>query len=1338
MSQVIMTTSNMFRPPDYFVYDSLQSMVTNWKTWYKQFCTYLIATEYDKKSDEVKVNSFLNLVGPQGVELYESFTWDVENDNLKLNKVIEKFQAHMNQNKNITVCRFAFLNCDQKEGQTLDDYIKEVTLLRKDCEFESDTNIHDTLLRDKIISGLQDRGLQEKLLRLEPGKCTLQTVMATCRLHEISKDQSALLDSSDTSINAIQKPSTASYRRPMGSRDGSSSKQPFPSRQNQRPCKKCGRNHKFGQCGAHGKQCYYCEEYNHFEKLCPKKRNRISQIESQAEQENEYPIDNVNQIKNDVSRVQTFYLSAIDDTKNQKSKWVVDLKVNDQLQSRFKIDSGADVSILSSVDYQNLKNRPPLSNANAILKAYNRTRIPVLGKCELKVQYGDKDPQILPFIVAKFESVISGKHSEDLNLIKRLYSVESSIDPSIFEGVGCLKDEIKLHINDEVTPVVHPPRKVPHTVLPKLKKELDRMESLDVIFPIQEPTDWVSSLVIAEKSNGDMRLCLDPKHLNKAIKRQHYPIRTAEEIFGRMKNPRIFSKLDCTSGYWQIKVDEKSSKLLCFNTPFGRYCFKRLPFGVHIASEIFQQKIEELFSGMDGVANAQDDIIVWGSTQEEHDLKLKEVIQIISEAGLKLNKDKCEFGVSSLLYLGHIISKEGIIADPSKIKAITEMPIPADKKGVQRLLGMVNYVGKFIPNLSTMTDPLRKLIEKDSEFKITKDHVDAMKKIKKVLTEPQILKLFDGSRETKLACDSSSFGLGAVLLQRYDKDWLPVAYASRSLTKTEQRYAQIEKECLSVVFGVSKFHEYVYGKPFVVDNDHKPLQTIFKKDINQMPPRIQRMMLALVKYPSMDVRYVPGSKLHIPDTLSRAPMKNSDSEFEAEIECHIHAVYTNLPATDEIKLKFADETSQDEILKKVMKFVVNEWPEKSSECPNEVRTYWNFRDEITTNNGILYKGSQIIVPSSMRQYVKKQIHTGHLGIVKCKSRAKTYFYWPSMNNEIEHLVNTCGTCQQYRNAQPRETNIPVVDYEPWNSVGADVFHYRDHHYLISVDYYSSYPVVQFLNRGRAHGTSKLVISKMKETFSHHGIPEKLISDGGPQFTSMEFKDFCKQWNIQHCLSSPEYPRGNGRAERAVQTCKNLIKKAIDSHSDIEAALLAYRTTKLQDCNASPAELLFNRVPRNHLNAHLDVENRKEETRTVPKRNPMYTQKHANEHTRDLSTLEVGDNVRMRQNNAWPVKGTVSYKHPNPRSYVLTTTDGRQFRRNRQHLLKTGEKWNKRVYTEVLDDDFVYVSDSEDIDMNVTQEPLNSDSGDDSDNGFDAGDYRRFSTRSNMGVPPERY
>ena len=228
-----------------------------------------------------------------------------------------------------------------------------------------------------------------------------------------------------------------------------------------------------------------------------------------------------------------------------------------------------------------------------------------------------------------------------------------------------------------------------------------------------------------------MRLCLDPKHLNKAIKRQHYPIRTAEEIFGRMKNPRIFSKLDCTSGYWQIKVDEKSSKLLCFNTPFGRYCFKRLPFGVHIASEIFQQKIEELFSGMDGVANAQDDIIVWGSTQEEHDLKLKEVIQIISEAGLKLNKDKCEFGVSSLLYLGHIISKEGIIADPSKIKAITEMPIPADKKGVQRLLGMVNYVGKFIPNLSTMTAPLRKLIEKDSEFKITKDHVDAMKKIKK-------------------------------------------------------------------------------------------------------------------------------------------------------------------------------------------------------------------------------------------------------------------------------------------------------------------------------------------------------------------------------------------------------------------------------------------------------------------------------------------------------------------------------------------------------------------------------------------------------------------------------
>ena len=967
-----------------------------------------------------------------------------------------------------------------------------------------------------------------------------------------------------------------------------------------------------------------------------------------------------------------------------------------------------------------------------------------MGKCDLKVQYGDNEPQVIPFIVAKFESVISAKHSEDLHLIQRLYSVDKTLDPSIFEGIGCLKEEIKLHLNDNCTPVIHPPRKVPHTILPKLKAELDRMESLDVIYPIQEPTDWVSSLVIAEKPNGGMRLCLDPKHLNKAIKRQHYPIRTAEEIFDKMKNPQVFSKLDCTSGYWQIKVDKASSKLLCFNTPFGRYCFKRLPFGVHIASEIFQQKIEELFTGMDGVANAQDDIIVWGSTKEEHDENLKRVIQVITEAGLKLNKEKCEFGVSSLLYLGHVIGKNGVDADPNKIKAITEMAIPDDKKGVQRLLGMVNYVSKFIPNLSEITAPLRKLIEKNSEFIITKDHIDAMNKIKVILTKPQVLKLFDSNRDTKLACDSSSFGLGAVLLQRYDKDWLPVAYASRSLTPTEQRYAQIEKECLSVVFGSSKFHQYVYGRPFTVKNDHKPLQTIFTKDFSQMPPRIQRMMLALVKYPGINVTYVPGSKLNIPDTLSRSPLKDKKSEFETEIEYQIHAVYSNMPATDDIKKRFVDATSRDRVLQKVIEYVTSEWPETSSDCPNDVVSYWNVRDEITMGHGLLYKGNQMIVPNDMRKYVKEQIHTGHLGIVQCKTRAKTYFYWPGMHKEIENIVNTCGTCQKYRNSQPKESNIPVIDDKPWNSIGTDIFHYQDFHYLISVDYYSSYPVIQFLNRGKAHGTSRQVISKMKETFSHFGIPEVIFSDGGPQFSSLEFRDFCKAWNIKHSLSSPEFPRGNARAERAVQTCKNLIRKAIDSGSDIEAALLAYRTTPLQDCGVSPSHLLFNRIPRNHLNSHLkDCTN----DHKVVRRDPRYTQKYTNQHAHDLPPLNVGDNVRMRKDKSWPIKGKVTDKHFAPRSYTVTTTDGHQYRRNRQHLLKTAESWSKPTYTEILDDDYVYVPVRDDSDnMNITQSPLSTDNesegdvdGDNESEGeFDVADYCRFSTRSNLGVAPQRY
>ena len=219
--------------------------------------------------------------------------------------------------------------------------------------------------------------------------------------------------------------------------------------------------------------------------------------------------------------------------------------------------------------------------------------------------------------------------------------------------------------------------------------------------------------MIVEKPNGQIRLCLDPRDLNKAIKRHHHPMPIVDEILAKLGGAKMFSKLDASSGYWQIKVDDESSKLLTFNTPFGRHRFKRLPFGIHSAAEVFQKKISEIISDIEGAANDQDDIIVFGKDSEEHDKALKQVLDRVRESGLKLNKKKCTFRMTEITFLGHLISADGIKPDPRKIEAILKMPTPTSKTELQRFLGMINYLGKFLPNLSKETAPLRQLLEKD-------------------------------------------------------------------------------------------------------------------------------------------------------------------------------------------------------------------------------------------------------------------------------------------------------------------------------------------------------------------------------------------------------------------------------------------------------------------------------------------------------------------------------------------------------------------------------------------------------------------------------------------------
>ena len=548
---------------------------------------------------------------------------------------------------------------------------------------------------------------------------------------------------------------------------------------------------------------------------------------------------------------------------------------------KFKIDTGSQCNIITDIVFKKVKAPDSvLRKSTSRLTSYTGNRLEVLGKTTLNCMGRE-----LEFYVTDSRqiSLLGFKASQDLGLIEVVLSVDTNElhkltreHPKVFSGLGCLEKTYKIQIDSTVTPVVNPPRKIPAALRKRVKKALNDMENDGVIRKVDEPTDWVNSMVIVDKPNKKLRICLDPRNLNTAIKREHFQLPTIEEITSRLTGAKVFSKLDGKNSYWQLKLDLESQLLTTFNTPFGRYCYLRTPFGIKSAQEVYQKRISQLFEDIEGVETDIDDILVWGSTKEEHDQRLKLPLKRCEDIGLTLNKDKCVIGASSVTYIGHVLTSQGVRPDETKIKCIFETPAPTDKKGVMRLLGTVNYLAKFLPDMSQTTEPIRKLLRQDVEFEWTSHQETAFTKIKEILTRDPVLRYFDVSKPVTVSCDASQSGLGSVLLQ----DNKPVAYASRSMTDAETRYAQIEKELLAVLFGMERFHQYTYGREVTVECDHLPIGSIVKKPLSNCPLRLQRMLLRLQKY-DFKVKYKPGSEMHVPDMLSRAYIhEDVDKELE--------------------------------------------------------------------------------------------------------------------------------------------------------------------------------------------------------------------------------------------------------------------------------------------------------------------------------------------------------------------------------------------------------------------------------------------------------------------------
>ena len=371
----------------------------------------------------------------------------------------------------------------------------------------------------------------------------------------------------------------------------------------------------------------------------------------------------------------------------------------------------------------------------------------------------------------------------------------------MFSGLGCLPGEYCIEIDKSIKPVQHQPRRVAVPLKSELKKKIEELEQKQVLAKVTKPSNWISSMVAIRKPSGKLRIYIDPKDLNQALKRSHYPMPTIEEVLPRLSNAKVFSVLDAKDGFWQVKLQEESSYLTTFWTPFGRFHWLRMLFGISTAPEEFQRRQHEVLEGLPGVEVIADDILVYGSgdTKEQadldHDRNLIGLLERARLCNLKLNKQKLKLRLTEVPCMGHLLTSDGLRPDPQKVQAVIDMLNPDGIKAVQHFLGFVNYLSKFLPHISGVSEPLRRLTDKDSVWCWQSQHDEAMESIKKLVTAQPILRYYV-VKEVTIQCDASEVDLGAALLQNGQ----PVAFASRSLSSTERRYAQIEKECLAIVF----------------------------------------------------------------------------------------------------------------------------------------------------------------------------------------------------------------------------------------------------------------------------------------------------------------------------------------------------------------------------------------------------------------------------------------------------------------------------------------------------------------------------------------------------------
>lgn len=1259
----------------------------NWQIFRENFESYMVIANLPKNEEDgqrQQYNMLMLTIGDAAKKKFKDFGITEADKAKPLTEILDIIQEKVREKIPVLLERFKFYAVCQEEDETFEDFTKRIEKAAELCKF--DTLSKAIMIRDRAILGTKDRTMLKRMFEKEETTLTLEQVKLAGKASEsTSKFLSEVESSGSSTVKKIQAPEK--YRQ---------------SEAKAKLCNYCGDKHERGKCPAYGKMCSNCKRKNHFAKVCGQKQAGKSKKVKSVGQDDDSDDDSMKSVEQIIDNsgkgggVQAELSMQFDEN------WT---KVN------CDIDTGAEVCIIGHDFLCNMmKNKAPKliktiyklkSVTGETIKVLGRITIPVRRrKTTFRVRFQVIEPHHGPLLSAnasqklglvKFCNSVTKKVADEAkkipqNLLKQAEEIIKK-HAKVFEGYGRLPGKAKIEVDPAVTPSHQRPRRFPTAKRKALKESLEVMERDEIIVRQDEPTDWSSNILMVSRG-GKFRPCLDPIILNKAVKRPDRQFTTIDEILPELTKAKVFSTVDASKGFWQVELDDESSKLTTFSTPFGNYRWLRLPFGISSAPEIFQIKLSEVLNGLEGTEALADDILIFGcgETMEEamkdHNIKLEALMQRMEKNNCKLNKEKLKLCQTKVKFFGHYLTTDGLEADESKIKAIRDFPVPKDKKGLQRFLGMITYLGRYVDNLSQESAALRKIAVPRSEWKWSIEEQREFEKLKAIIIKVNPLKYFDMSKRIVLECDASSEGIGAVLKQ----DEKPLAFASRKLSNAERNgYAMIEKEMAAIVFGCTRFHQMLIGNQTVVRTDHKPLINIYGKPLIDAPKRLQMMMMVLHKY-NLTFEFIKGSKNIVADALSRAPIEEPEREAKSEEKtamvyeiqeektiqdwCKSVKLIKYLSISDEIVEKVKEATKRDQSMQQLKSHIVNGWPETAKELSEDIRAYHKHKEELAWQDDLVFRGRRIVIPFEMRKQIVEKVHTAHNGIEASQKLAQENVYWPGMLQQIEDKVKMCQTCAKFSASQRKQ---PMMSHEipkyPFQYVSMDCFETtlkgRKKNFLITVDHYSDYFELDIL----ADMTPSSVIKASKTNFSRFGVPQRVCTDGGTNFDNKAMKAFAKEWSFEHVKSAPNHQQANGKAEAAVKIAKNLIKKSEEEGKDFEFAILHWRNTP-NKVNSSPNQRLMSRSTRTSIPTSIDnlkpriiakvpetIEKKREKAKEI-----------YDESTQQRRELKVGENVMVQlrhgQDKTWST-GKVVEQH-SERAYDVKVKDT-VYRRDEVHV-----------------------------------------------------------------------